>query len=160
MGFYFCGKYMDTDCDDKYVERAMFEAVLLFRGFDDHYRYEAWESDLEDFFSYFSLTTEKKYCYARLKLDGEAYYWWTDNHRLCRHWFTLQDLFRTWYTPPVHSYEPNCRELNVEQEPEPEIQPITEPFTPKVEVDPEPSVIVELDVFDELEPKVVELVPL
>ena len=57
MGFYFCGIY--KYCDDKYVEWAMFEAVSLFWGFDDHYGYEAWESDLEDFFSYFSLTTEE-----------------------------------------------------------------------------------------------------
>ena len=67
MGFYFCGRYINTDCDDKYVERVMFEAVPLFQGFDDHYGYE-------DFFSYFSLTTEDKCRYARLKLDGEAYY--------------------------------------------------------------------------------------
>jgi len=31
MGFYFCGKYINTDYEDRYVERAMFEAVSLFR---------------------------------------------------------------------------------------------------------------------------------
>ena len=72
----------------------------------------------------------------------------------------MQDLLRTRYAPPIYSFEPDCSEPNVDQEPGPKIQLITEPFTAKVEVDPEPSVIVELDVFDELEPKVVELVPL
>jgi len=27
VDFYFCGKYINTDCESKYVERAMFEAV-------------------------------------------------------------------------------------------------------------------------------------
>ena len=36
MRFYFYGKYINTDCDDKYAEWAMFEAVSLFWGFDDH----------------------------------------------------------------------------------------------------------------------------
>ena len=60
MSFYFYGIYIHTDCDDKEVERAMFKAVSFFRGFNDCYRYEAWENDLEDFFSYFFLTSEKK----------------------------------------------------------------------------------------------------
>ena len=60
-------------------------------------------------------------------------------------------LIRARYAPPIYSSEPNCRELNVEQEPEPENQPITDPFTAKVEADPELSVIVESDVFNEPE---------
>jgi len=73
----------------------------------------------------------------------------------------LQDLLRTRYAPPVHSLEPDCREPNIEQEPEPDIQPITDPFTTKFEADPEPSVIVEPNVLEELESEVItELVPL
>jgi len=30
MGFYFCGKYINTDCEDKYVERAMFGSISFF----------------------------------------------------------------------------------------------------------------------------------
>ena len=60
MSFCFCGKYINTDCDDKYVEHVTFEVVPFFWGFDDRYGYEAWESDLKELFSYFSLTTEKK----------------------------------------------------------------------------------------------------
>ena len=30
MGFYFNDRYINTDCDDKYIERAMFEVVPLF----------------------------------------------------------------------------------------------------------------------------------
>ena len=37
----------------------MFEVVLFFQGFNDRYGYEAWKSDLENFFSYFSPTTEE-----------------------------------------------------------------------------------------------------
>ena len=29
MGFYFCGRYINTDCDDKYVEWVMFEALFV-----------------------------------------------------------------------------------------------------------------------------------
>ena len=76
MGFYFCERYINTDCDDKYVERAMFDAIPFFQVFDDRYGYEAQESDPKDSFSYFFLTTEDKCGYARLKLDGEVYYWW------------------------------------------------------------------------------------
>ena len=45
MGFYFCGIY--KYCDDKYVERVMFEVVSLFRGFDYCYGYEAWKAILK-----------------------------------------------------------------------------------------------------------------
>jgi len=83
MDFYFSDKYINTDRDNKYVEQVMFENVPLFWGFDDRYVYEAWGSDLEYFFSYFSLTTQEKCCYAKPKLDGEVYYWWRNNHRLC-----------------------------------------------------------------------------
>ena len=48
-GFLFLCKYINTDCDDKYVERAKFDTVSHFRCFDDRYGYEAWESYLEDF---------------------------------------------------------------------------------------------------------------
>jgi len=87
-------------------------------------------------------------------LNGEAYYWWRDNHRLCGYWFILQGLLRTRYAPPVHSSELDCRESNIEQEPGPEIQPIIDSFTVKVEADPERSVIIEADVLDEPESEV------
>ena len=58
---------------------------------------------LEKFFSYFELTTEEKYRYVRLKLDGEAYYWWKDNHRLCRSFFLLQSLLRAQYALHLHT---------------------------------------------------------
>jgi len=99
-----------------YVERVMFEVVSLFWDFDDHYEYEAWESDLEYFFSYFSLTIEEKYWYARLKLDGETYYW-RDNYKLCQYWFILQGLPRTQYAPLICSSELDCREPNLSKSP-------------------------------------------
>ena len=63
-----------TDGDDKKVERDMYAAVPYFPGSCDNYGYEYWENQLENFFSYFELTTEEKYCYARPRLDEEAYY--------------------------------------------------------------------------------------
>ena len=73
----------------------------------------------------------------------------------------MQGFLRTRYTPLVHSSEPDCREPNVEQQPRPEIQPITDPFTAKVEVDSEPSLIVEPDVLNKPELEVdAELVSL
>ena len=56
MSFYFYGKYINTDCENKYVERALFEAIPFFWGFNNRYGYEALENDLKYFFSYFSLT--------------------------------------------------------------------------------------------------------
>ena len=65
------------------------------------------------------------------------------------------------YAPPVYLSEPDCSEPNVEQEPGPVIQAITEPFTAKVEVVSEPSVIVEPNTLDEPESEVAaELEPL
>jgi len=49
---------------------------------------------------------------------------------------------------------PDCSKPNVEQEPGPGIQPFVEPFTTKVEVDSEPSVIVEPNVLDETKSEV------
>ena len=63
---------VDTDGDDKEVERDIY---AYFRGSYDHYGYKYWESQLENFLNYFDLTTEEKCRYARLRLDGEAYYW-------------------------------------------------------------------------------------
>jgi len=84
-----------------------------------------------------------------------------ENQKLCRYWFTLQSPFCTWYTSLVHSFEPESREPNIEQELGPEIQQIADPFTAKVEAGPyPPSVIIEPDVLNEPESEVVELVSL
>jgi len=73
MDFYFCCKYIYTDCDDKEVERSMFTTVLYFRGAYDRYGYEDRESNLEAFVNYFVLTSEQKCYYAQMRLVGEAY---------------------------------------------------------------------------------------
>ena len=73
MNFYFCGKYICTDDDEKKVERDMYAALLYFRGSNNHIRYEEWKSNLEAFFNYFILTSEQKYHYAQMKLVGQVY---------------------------------------------------------------------------------------
>jgi len=60
MGFYFRGRYINIDADNKKVERDMYAAIPYFWGSNDHIGYEKWEFDLEEFFSYFILTSEKK----------------------------------------------------------------------------------------------------
>jgi len=40
MRFYFCESYINTDTDEKKVERDMFTAVPYFWGSNDHYGYE------------------------------------------------------------------------------------------------------------------------
>ena len=75
---------MDTDGDEKEVECDMYAIILCFRGSDDQYGYEKWESNLETFFSYFVLISEQKCRYAQMRLIGEAYWWWKENHSFCR----------------------------------------------------------------------------
>ena len=73
MAFYFCGRYINIDGDEKEVERDMFTIVMHFWSSSDRYGYEEWENHLEDFFSYFSLTSEQKYQHAQMRLLREAY---------------------------------------------------------------------------------------
>ena len=40
MGFYFCGKCILTDSDEKKVEQDMYAALPCFQGSDDLYGYE------------------------------------------------------------------------------------------------------------------------
>jgi len=40
MKFYFCGRYINTNADDKEVERDMCAAIPYFRGSNDHDGYE------------------------------------------------------------------------------------------------------------------------
>ena len=50
----------------------MYTTVPHFWGSHDHYGYE-WEKHLEELFNYFPLTSKQKYCYAQMRLVGEAY---------------------------------------------------------------------------------------
>jgi len=75
MGFYFCGRYINTDADDKNVERDMYAVIPYFRGSENHIGYEMWENDPERFFSYFILTSKQKCHYAQMKMVGQVYWW-------------------------------------------------------------------------------------
>jgi len=35
MGFYFCGRYINTDADDKDIEQDMYAVILYFRSSND-----------------------------------------------------------------------------------------------------------------------------
>ena len=65
MDFYFCDCYINTDVDDKKVERDMYAAIMYFRSSDDHYGYEKWENNIGAFFSYFVPTSKQKFYYAQ-----------------------------------------------------------------------------------------------
>ena len=54
MTFYFCGRYINIDADEREVKQDMFTVAPHFWGSSDRYRYEEWENHLEYFFSYFS----------------------------------------------------------------------------------------------------------
>ena len=55
MSFYFYGKYIYTEGDEKEVEWDMYVTIPYFR--DSHDGYEKWENNLEELFSYFILTS-------------------------------------------------------------------------------------------------------
>jgi len=74
MGFYFYGRYINTDANDKKVEHDMYAAIMYFQSSNDYTGYEKWENDFEEFFNYFVLTSEQKYHYAQMKLVGHAYW--------------------------------------------------------------------------------------
>ena len=49
MGFYFCGRYIYIDGDEKEVERGMYAAISCFRGSHNRDGYEKRESNPEVF---------------------------------------------------------------------------------------------------------------
>ena len=73
MKFYFCGKYIYTDGDEKEVEGDMYAALPYFRGSNDLDGYEKCEKYFANFFRYFSLTPAQKCHYGQMKLAGETY---------------------------------------------------------------------------------------
>ena len=50
MGFYFYGRYINTDANDKKVEHDMYAAIMYFQSSNDYTGYEKWENDFEEFF--------------------------------------------------------------------------------------------------------------
>ena len=40
FSFYFCGRYIYTDGDDKEIEQDMYAAISYFQASNDHARYE------------------------------------------------------------------------------------------------------------------------
>jgi len=72
MRFYFCGKYIYTDDDDKELERNMYATLPYFRVLMIRMSMKS-ENHLEGFFRYFFLTPTQKCHYAQIKLAGEAY---------------------------------------------------------------------------------------
>jgi len=51
-GYY---KYINTNANEKEVEWNLYVSFPYFRDSDNHIGYEEWESNLEDFFSYFEV---------------------------------------------------------------------------------------------------------
>jgi len=85
--------------------------------------------------------------YAHIRLVGEAYWWWKDSHSSCRCRFVLQGLLRIRYAP--HSLTEFWETLEG-------IRKIIEDMATKIDINSEPSVLVEPDIVDELYSKVVE----
>jgi len=69
-----------ADGDENEIERDMYAALWYFRGSNDQDGYEKWETHLENFFRYFSLTPKQKCHNAQMKLGEEVYWWWKNSH--------------------------------------------------------------------------------
>jgi len=103
-----------------------------------------------------------------MKLVEEPYHWVKYNYKFCRCWSRLQSFLRTRYAP--YLLYADCKEPNVEREPELESISITDICTElrealerlvasqavKIDIDPEPLVLVESDIIDNPEPEVVD----
>ena len=135
MSFYFCSRYIHTDGDEKKVEWAIF----YFRSSHDH---------LEEFFSYFSLTSEQKCRYVQMRLVGEAYWWWKESHSFYRCWFVLQYLLCTRYA--MHLLVTEFRE-SIDG-----IQKVVEAMTTKIDIYSEPQILVEPEVINKWKSEVVD----
>jgi len=152
MKFYFCEQYINTEADDKEVERDMYAALLCFQGSDDQCGYEKWESNLEDIFSYFILTSEQKCRYAQMKLVGKTC-WKKCSHIDYRYWFVLKDLRALYARHLLYLSGKGYKESEVVDESKSESKVVDEP-------DSEFPVLVELDVFEKPRPEVIaELEP-
>ena len=44
MGFYFCGRYICTESDEKKIERNMYAVISYFQDSNDQHGYEEWEN--------------------------------------------------------------------------------------------------------------------
>jgi len=115
----------------------MFEAVPLFRGFDNRYGYQTWKSELEYFFSYFSLTTDLSWM-EKLIIGGEIIINYIDIGLSCKAFFVLGMLHPFTHLSPIAVSRILSKNSGLRS------NPITEPFTVKVEIGPELSVIVNL----------------
>ena len=142
----------------------MYSATPNFQGSNDHIRYKKWKNNLEEFFNYFVLISEKKYHYAQITLVGQTYWWWKNSRINDQCWFILQDHLRSLYAPHrFYASKADYNDLNIEQgsEPKPEsrsfadidtelldeIQKLVASQTARVDVNPKP------DIVEEPEPK-------
>ena len=123
-------------------------ATPCFRSSDDQYGYEKWESNLEDFFSYFLLTSEQKCHCAQMKFVEKAYCWRKCSHIDYRYLFVLKDLRASYARHLLYSSEEDYKEPEVVNESKSWLEVVDEP-------DPESPVLIELDVFEEPRPEVI-----
>jgi len=72
MKFYFCGRYINTDAEDKEVERDMYATIHTFGVLMIMMGVKS-EKSSRGFFSYFSLTPKQKCHNALMKLAGVIY---------------------------------------------------------------------------------------
>ena len=89
-----------------------------------------------------------------MKLVGKAYCWRKCSHIDYRCWFVLKDLLALYARRLLYSSEKDYKETEVINESKPELKVVDEP-------DPESPVLFDLNVFEELRPKVIaELEPM
>ena len=79
MRFYFCGKYIHTDGDEKYVERDMYAALSFFRVLMIRMNTKSEKINLK-----ISSNTCAEVSLCPNEASGDAYWWLKDNHIDCR----------------------------------------------------------------------------
>jgi hypothetical protein len=97
------------DLDDRAMRSVKVEAPS-FVGRLDPCEYLDWEADMNNYFDWYEMSEERKVRFAKMRLLGQAKYYWQNVERLTLHrgqetirtWDELKDKLREKYLPPSY----------------------------------------------------------
>ncbi|XP_038989081.1 uncharacterized protein LOC120112937 [Phoenix dactylifera] len=81
------------DIDDRILRCVRVEAPSFVGRMDPH-EYLDWESDMNHYFEWYDMSEERKIRFAKMRLLGQAKYYWQNVERLILH--RRQEPIRTW----------------------------------------------------------------
>ncbi|XP_038975300.1 uncharacterized protein LOC103717641 [Phoenix dactylifera] len=81
------------DIDDRILRSVRVEAPSFVGRMDPH-EYLDWESDMNHYFEWYDMSEERKIRFAKMRLLGQAKYYWQNVERLILN--RRQELIRTW----------------------------------------------------------------